>query len=593
MKIQHAASIFASFAFLLIAAAPQVSGLPADAPLAGEMIQAGQPLEQEPITRYTGEVVIRATLRNAQDLMLINQLSDDPWSHAPGIGALSDWRISRDALPTLRRAGVPFEIFIPDLEAVVQTERERLAQPVEAADWFVDFKNLAAINSRLDALVAAHPATCNIVTAGSSIQGRSIKGIRISRYPDGTQIPGFVFTATQHAREWAVPMAAMWYADRLAEDDGTDARITAILDASEVFIFPVINPDGYEFSWTTTRLWRKNRRLISGSTYGVDLNRNWAAGWGGSGSSGTISSETYRGTAAFSEPESAGFRNFLLPRTNMAGHIDMHSYSQILMWPYSYTATLPTESATYTRVTGLMGAAMKAAYNTSYTLGNSWAVYGATAGCIEDWTSTVNGCMGWCVEVRDTGSYGFVMPASAIIPNATENFAGAKVMMEEVLKACTINLITGPDASIVASTTSPVRVTVAANVGSLIASGAVRLKWTIDTGATQSSNMVLASSQWGATLPAINCGQSLKWWVEAETNFTTTRWPLNLPTSTRVSDTPSCALEGDLDGDGLVGQSDIALLLLDYGVCGGCPSDLDQSGTVDSGDIAYMLLLFS
>ena len=472
---------------------------PVEAPLAGEV---------EPVTRYDDEVVIRATLRNAQDLMLMSQLSDDPWSHAPGIGAPSDWRVNRSALPTLRRAGVPFEIFIADVQSLVQSERDRLAQPVEAADWFADFKNLAAINARLDALVALRPDICKIVTAGTSHQGRSIRGVRISRHPEGTPIPAFVFTATLHAREWAVPMTAMWYADRLVEDDGTDARVTAIVDSSEVYVFPVLNPDGYEYSWTTSRLWRKNRRLNSGGSYGVDLNRNWATGWGGAGSSGTQSSETYRGTAAFSEPESAGFRDFLLPKTNMAGHVDIHSYSQILMWPYSYTGTLPPESSSYTRVSTAMGNAMKAVNNRTYTVGNSWAVYGATAGCIEDWTSTTTGGMGYCVEVRDTGTYGFVMPASEILPNVRENFAGAEVMMEELLKACTITLVQGPSSSLVPNTATPVKVTVTANVGSLLASGAVRLKWKVDGATAQTANMTLASGQWSASLPATACGKT-------------------------------------------------------------------------------------
>jgi hypothetical protein len=557
---------------------------PVEAPLAGEV---------EPVTRYDDEVVIRATLRNAQDLMLMSQLSDDPWSHAPGIGAPSDWRVKRSALPTLRRAGVPFEIFIADVQSLVQSERDRLAQPVEAADWFADFKNLAAINARLDALVALRPDICKIVTAGTSYQGRSIRGVRISRHPEGTPIPAFVFTATLHAREWAVPMTAMWYADRLVEDDGTDARITAIVDSSEVYVFPVLNPDGYEYSWTTSRLWRKNRRLNSGGSYGVDLNRNWATGWGGAGSSGTQSSDIYRGTAAFSEPESAGFRDFLLPKTNMAGHVDIHSYSQILMWPYSYTGTLPPESSSYTRVSTAMGNAMKAVNNRTYTVGNSWAVYGATAGCIEDWTSTTTGGMGYCVEVRDTGTYGFVMPASEILPNVRENFAGAEVMMEELLKACTITLVQGPSSSLVPNTAAPVKVTVAANVGSLLASGAVRLKWKVDGATAQTANMTLASGQWSASLPATACGKTVTWWVEAETNFTATRWPANSPAVVRTSSTGSCAIEGDLDGDGIVGSGDIAIVLLDFGDCANSPSDVDGSGCVDAGDIAFLLLLFT
>ncbi|MFM7808234.1 MAG: M14 family metallopeptidase, partial [Planctomycetota bacterium] len=283
MKILSTMAVACSLALHALAAPP--IDAPAQVPLGAEA---------EAVTRYDGEMVIRATLRDARDLMLMNQLSDDPWSHAPGIGAPSDWRVRREVLPTLRAAGVPFEIFIPDLQAVIQAERERLAEPVEAADWFADFENLAAINARLDALVALRPDLCSIVTAGSSIQGRAIKGIRISKNPNGTSMPAFVFTATQHAREWAVPMTAMWFADQLVEKYATDARIANVVDSSEVYIFPVLNPDGYDYSWTTTRLWRKNRRLNSGGSYGVDLNRNWATGFGGAGSSGTQSSDTYR-----------------------------------------------------------------------------------------------------------------------------------------------------------------------------------------------------------------------------------------------------------------------------------------------------------
>ena len=584
MKILSTTAVVCSLACLLGAAPP--GDVPVEVPLADAP-------QLEPITRYDDEMVIRATLRNAQDLMLMNQLSDDPWSHRPGIGEPSDWRVHRDVLPALRRAGVPFEVFIPDLQAVIQAERERLAQPQEAVDWFADFKNLAAVNARLDQLVAAHPNMCSIVTAGSSIQGKAIKGIRISHHPAGTNMPGFVFTATQHAREWAATMTAMWYVDRLVEDDGTDARITAILDASEVFIFPVLNPDGYDYSWTTTRLWRKNRRLNSGGSYGVDLNRNWSVGFGGSGSSGTQSSDLYRGTAAFSEPETAGFRDFMLPRINMAGHIDIHSYSEDLLWPYSYTSTLPPDSASYIKVATSISNAIKSVNGLSYLTGNSWSTYGATAGCIEDWTYTTIGNMGFCVEVRDTGTYGFVMPASEILPNARENFAGAEAMMEELLKACTVTLASGPSTSLTPNVATPVKVTVTANVGTLLASGAVRLQWKVDGGATQSTNMTLASGQWSASLPATACGKTVTWWVEAETNFAATRWPANTPTSVRTASTGACAIEGDLDGDGIVGAGDIAIVLLDFGDCTNSPSDVDGSGCVDAGDIAFLLLLYS
>ena len=549
--------------------------------------------QMEPIERYDGEVVVRATVRNAQDLMLLTQLSDDPWSHAPGIGAPSDWRLSRERLATLRAAGVPFEIFIPDLQALVQAERDRLAQPQEAADWFADFKDLAAINARLDSFVAARPDLCSIVNLPvTTIQGRTIKGIRISRHPAGTSMPAFAFTGTQHAREWGGTMTAMWIIDRLVEDADTDARIGAILDASEVFVFPVINPDGYLHSWSTSRLWRKNRRLNSGGSYGVDLNRNWGFQWGGQGASTQQSSETYRGTSAFSEPETRAYRDWATPRTNIAAHLDIHAYSELLLWPWGYTATPCADQSSFNRVGTSMHDAIQAIEGRDYLAGPVYTTIYPASGGVCDWAYGSLGQLSYCVEVRDTGTYGFIMPPSEILPNVRENFAGALVMMEETLKACTITLAAGPDVTTTADTAAPVRVSVAANVGTLLASNPVRLKWKVNGGAVQTANMTLASGQWGASLPATACGSTLQWWVEAETNFSVSRWPSNAATSSRSTSTGACGVEGDLDGDGVVGAGDIALLLLDFGVCPGCPTDLDGSGEVDGGDIAFLLLLF-
>jgi hypothetical protein len=138
-----------------------------------------------------------------------------------------------------------------------------------------------------------------------------------------------------------------------------------------------------------------------------------------------------------------------------------------------------------------------------------------------------------------------------------------------------------------------VKVSVTANVGTLVASAPVRLKWTVDGGAVQASSMTLASGQWGASLPSAPCGSLVRWWIEAETNFNVSRWPANTPTSVRATSTGACAVEGDLDGDGSVGGGDLSVLLLDFGPCAGCASDLDGSGTVDSGDLSFLLLLFS
>jgi len=552
-------------------------------------------IDPNDMVRFDGDVVVRVSIRSAQDLMLVNQLSDDMWSHHVGIGGDADFRMSQAGLGTLDRAGIPYRVTIADLQNRIDAEQTRLAQPMEGLAWFSDFKNLAAVNARLDEMVAAFPNLVSIVNAGTSIQGRVIRGIRISRYPAGTVLPAFIFTGTLHAREWASTMTTMWIAEQFVENNTIDPRIAAALDSAEVYIFPVQNPDGYEYTWATggNRLWRKNRRLISGTTYGVDLNRNWGLGWGGSGSSGTTSSDTYRGTAAFSEPESVGMRDFVIARPNLVGHIDFHSYSQLWLWPWSYTTTASPDQTALAAVGNPMKTAIAAVNGKNYTAGPSGSTYGLTAGCIDDWTYGNQGLMSGTIEVRDTGTYGFVMPTSEILPNAKENFAAAITMIEKLLASSPITITLAPGSLVADNTASTVEVQTIPVVSTLITNG-VRLKWKLNGGTTQSAVMTsIGSNKYRASLPAMACASQVSWFVEAETKFIITHAPLNKPTSFNLTATNSCRNPADLDGSGFVDAADIGYVLLDFGPCGdlaNCPADLDHSGDVDSADVGLVLL---
>ena len=106
-------------------------------------------------------------------------------------------------------------------------------------------------------------------------------------------------------------------------------------------IYPLLNPDGYEYTWTDERLWRKNRNSNNGSSCkGVDLNRNYDIEWMNAGSSSNKCSSVYAGTEAFSEPESQAQRDDMLAMENKLAYLTYHAYSEFIIYPYSSSYSL-------------------------------------------------------------------------------------------------------------------------------------------------------------------------------------------------------------------------------------------------------------
>jgi len=233
------------------------------------------------------------------------------------------------------------------------------------------------------------------------------------------------FQGGQHAREWIGPATVMYLISQLLENYGKDAIVTKLLDSMEFVIVPLINPDGYEWTHTNERLWRKNRRKNTGGSFGVDLNRNWNDHWGGSGSSGVPTSDTYRGTSAFSEPESLHVSNFITSmdlQGNILAAIDFHSYSQLVLRPYGWTtANCPDNQAL--KILG-DGISFEIQRNSAkrYTSQRSIDLY-ITTGSASDWFYQEGIWGAYTIELRDTGAYGFVLPPAQIIPTGNEIWA--------------------------------------------------------------------------------------------------------------------------------------------------------------------------
>jgi hypothetical protein len=478
---------------------------------------------------YAGDRVVRVELRDARDLRTMLALSEDLWSHRVAVDLPADFRIDEAAWKALQATDLEFEVLIEDLGSLVAAERARLADAADAdaegglagASFFDDFRDLAAIETRLDELAALHPERATVLELGTSIEGRPIRAIRIA--PEaGADLPHVVINSAQHAREWATPMTAMWLVEALL--DASDPAVAAVAEAAIWTVLPVVNPDGYEFSWTDQRLWRKNRRDNGDGTFGVDLNRNWAWGWGGPGSSGQTSSQTYRGTGPFSEPETTALATYLESLPEVAAHLDVHSYGQWILHPWGDTADPPPAIDGFTVIGDSMADAIAAVDGRTYLPGQIHTLLYPASGGSCDWAYGEVGAFSLTVEVRDTGGYGFVMPPEEIVPNAEENLAGIVALAERALAPAAF-LVPEVPVRLVPGELERVPLAIVPFRGEILPGTAV-LRAAVDDGPLETIALdPIAGGGFEAPLPAIACGETLRWHLEVETDLGPVRFP--------------------------------------------------------------------
>jgi carboxypeptidase T len=365
------------------------------------------------LTRTTSHRRVAIRVRSG-DAATAEALALDVWSEDRGAGLPLDVVVTDDALDQLRARGVAFDVLVPDIDAAAAAEYARLHSPTAArpTDWFGDFRDYTAISARLHELAELAPDRAEVKVIGASIEGRPLWALRIGHGPNKMLLNG-----TQHAREWIAAMTATCVADRLVRDYDRDPAIRALVDRSELWIVPVVNPDGYQFSWGTDRYWRKNRR----DRLGVDLNRNFSVAWGGGGSSRFPRSDIYRGAYAFSEPETAALRDLAM-REHFAKHVDFHAYGQLILYPWNYTGTPAKDRDLFAAVGDGIASAMFATHQNRYALQPGIDLY-AAAGTMTDWMYGEAHALSYTIELRPKGGSGFVLPPEQIKPTCDEGLA--------------------------------------------------------------------------------------------------------------------------------------------------------------------------
>ncbi|KAG0225789.1 hypothetical protein BGW42_004096 [Actinomortierella wolfii] len=392
--------------------------------------------------------VLRVSIDNEA---LLKTLSDneealklDYFTHAKNVGGYIDFRIPPETFAQFEALKVPYTVLIPDLQATIDQEQQdiqetgaRVNQELQAQKkkfnaagqevsiyaapvWFQNYHSYNEHVNWLNTQISSNPGKASSISFGNSFQGRPQAGIKI-----GTGSTHIVIHGTQHAREWITTMVVEYIIHQLLS--GTDSRVAGYLSKYTFHIVPIMNPDGFVITQTSNRMHRKNAQS-NGGCLGTDRFK-----WGTGGSSTNPCAEDYRGPRAFSSPEATNVANYLQSLgSNVGMYIDFHSYSQLWMTPWGYTGTRPSN---YQYLVGLANAAaqaLRSVHGTSFRTGDIYNVIYPASGNSADFALSIGVKAPFAVELRDTGRYGFNLPASQIIPSGEETWAGFSAILDRL-----------------------------------------------------------------------------------------------------------------------------------------------------------------
>ncbi|KAJ5043104.1 uncharacterized protein L3040_004489 [Drepanopeziza brunnea f. sp. 'multigermtubi'] len=335
-------------------------------------------------------------------------------------------------------ANMDTKVMHEDLGASIAAEETAPPVSIAAANltWFNAYHDYADHLQFLSDLAAMYPTRAKVVTMGASDEGRQITGIHFWGSSGPGIKPAVVLYSTVHAREWITTVTNEYMAYHLLTNYDSDPEIRGFVDQYDYYIYPVVNPDGFVYSQTTDRFWRKNRQVLPSSTcVGRDLNRNWAFHWEVEGGASIIPCEDdYKGLEAGDATETRvmmEYTNNIAATQGVQLYIDIHSYAQLFMTPYGFSCEdEPTNGAVLHDLAVGVVNAISAVYGTSYTAGPVCpTIYPVTGASVDYVNDVTNAKYSFTIELRDTGENGFVLPVEEIMPTAIETWAGLRYLL--------------------------------------------------------------------------------------------------------------------------------------------------------------------
>ncbi|XP_054739831.1 zinc carboxypeptidase isoform X1 [Anastrepha obliqua] len=302
-----------------------------------------------------------------------------------------------------------------------------------ALDWR-HFFHLKTIYAWLEYMVDQYPKDLSLIEMGNSTQGVPIKGLKLSRNASNKAI--FIESGI-HAREWIAPAVATYLINELLTSK--EEAVQTLANNYNWIVFPSVNPDGYKYTFEHDRMWRKNRQLF-GICRGVDLNRNYPDHWNTTGASGDPCRYDYSGPSEGSEIETKRLTDFLqahVDKEQIRTYIALHSYSQMIMFPYGYTKKHVSNYDDLQEFGRNAVGRIRELTGRNYTSGSIIETIYPSSGGSMDWAySKMNIPIAYTFELRGPpdSSDMFILPANEIEPTAQEAFVAIRTIIEGATK---------------------------------------------------------------------------------------------------------------------------------------------------------------
>ncbi|KAJ9616324.1 putative metallocarboxypeptidase ecm14 [Cladophialophora chaetospira] len=451
--------------------------------------------------RYGSDVVLRFQVKTQEEAIAISEAADvlylDIWEATNG---WVDIRIAKEVVPSfvgLLPASL-HDAYVPLIQNVARAvydtypdsspayEKLLMSSFTGAHDsrlkgnsphdlFFQDYQPLSVLYPWLRLLASLFPEHASLTSIGTSAEGRNIPALRIGSRVKSSSADShdtrqtLLIVGGSHAREWISVSTVAFIAYSLVTRYGHPQfhEVTKILDHFDLVFIPVLNPDGYEYTWASDRLWRKNRQSTSiPFCPGIDLDRSFRFGWDGHGNRDNACSDDYAGPEPLAAVEAQVLSQWAQNETSLnnvtfMSYLDFHSYSQEVLYPYSYTCeTAPPN------LEDLEEVALGIAKSFRLTNGHFYNVDSACEGDIAFQSKTKQSRnqieaqggsaldffyhdmgvkLAYQIKLRDTGTYGFLLPRSHILPTGQEAYEAVVGLGRYMLGNHGIESITDPN----------------------------------------------------------------------------------------------------------------------------------------------------